>query len=1418
MKDLLQKAATPPLAAKSRAGRRGWIAALLVVLTLGAMLLGGCDKKPKVDPGNLLTNPSFEAGWGDAFVDGQLPEGWSYSNYTHDYEPGPSTRKVTGYQGGSAVRLVGADPESVANKDPFVGDDMRIYQKVEVKPYGIYKLSGWIRVHTAPGTAGRGGWLSILNTNSGTPEVLDTQESWQYVECYLQAEKGQRYVEVACRLGGWSATSWGWAEFDQISFEQVEAAVGEPQSMADLTQKDNKPAVDDKGNPMGRESFQDVMVVLDVLFIFACVGFGWLKRRRAQWPAWWVWVGLGLLLVVRLWMAAQNTGYQVDMNLWRYWGETMLANGPAKFYQAVSFCDYPPLYPTILALLAGLAKLFNASASSGLSLIIFRLPAILADLGIAYIIFRMARRKMGDTLATLIALLFALNPLAWFNSAVWGQVDSLFFLLMLLCFIFLGRKKHWAAGVMFGLAMMCKFQAIIFLPALAWPVLGMFMPAKKGERADTNAAWMALLQTIGMAIATIAIIYLPASIAAKDPILAYRHFSGTISYYGQFALNPLNLLALMGQNWKPMAEATGFMAQYAKFGAYLAVALATGGVTAYYFYNRAKGLAYDIYAAAALVLSTFFMFGPTMHERYILPAIFCLFVSFARTRDKRMLWVGGLWSAAVAASLVMILRDTWILPTHSGSYTLYMVLCAVSLFCWLGLVVTMFTPSKPYIMACEEPGADDAATRTTAWRGGAAAGAASAAQGQDAAEQPTPTLHRSPERATARVLARLAPPKKITWCRWDVLLMLGVTLAYSVAGFWNLGDMNAAQNKYVPPMRGETVEITFDDCYMLKNLWTFMELPYKGSDGTKKPGKMYVQISGDGVHYEKLNFGSDKTDANGSYIGLNNYGEVWQWKSHSLSVSGGKMPVQYVRLQFTGYLNLLEIGFADVNGTKIPIRDIKSLDDTSGQTNAGALVDEQEYFYGGDSGDYMHSTYFDEIYHPRTAYEMLHHQEMRENKAQIYETTHPQLGKVIMEIGIAIFGMTPFGWRFMGVVVGILMLPLMYAFGKVLFGGKKRWALLSMLFMALDGMHLVQTRLATIDSYSVFFIIIMYLLMYLFVRNAQIGTKWWKSCLPLALGGIAFGLGAASKWTCIYAGAGLAIIFFYTCIRRLIDAAVCRRLVAQGNTDPAVAQAATGTTRRVIAYVGIAFAFFVVIAAGIYFASYYQVLRIEYDSLGAILRDLPAALKRVWSGADYSQKSMLGYHSGENSHHAYSSQWFLWPIMFRPIWYFGGTGVGGTVKNIAGFGNPIIWFSALAAAIYGAVRWVRGFVHDTLGEAEKGLGFLLLAAFTQLAPWLAVSRSTFIYHYFPTLTFLLLLLTYACVKIHEKEPELFRWGIWVFMGAIVAVSAFFFPAWTGTAIPMWYLKIMKWQPGWFFGSGMKHYKEWFEFLNTKPPV
>src|SRR5699024_11808618 len=90
-------------------------------------------------------------------------------------------------------------------------------------------------------------------------------------------------------------------------------------------------------------------------------------------------------------------------------------------------------------------------------------------------------------------------------------------------------------------------------------------------------------------------------------------------------------------------------------------------------------------------------------------------------------------------------------------------------------------------------------------------------------------------------------------------------------------------------------------------------------------------------------------------------------------------------------------------------------------TGGGALCDEQDAV--PDAISQLNSMYFDEIYHGRTGYELLHGR-------TVYETTHPPLGKDLIMAGIALFGMTGFGWRFSGTLFGVLLVPLAWCFAR----------------------------------------------------------------------------------------------------------------------------------------------------------------------------------------------------------------------------------------------------------------------------------------------------------------------------------------------------------------------------------------------------
>ncbi|MEG2381573.1 MAG: phospholipid carrier-dependent glycosyltransferase, partial [Oscillospiraceae bacterium] len=438
----------------------------------------------------------------------------------------------------------------------------------------------------------------------------------------------------------------------------------------------------------------------------------------------------------------------------------------------------------------------------------------------------------------------------------------------------------------------------------------------------------------------------------------------------------------------------------------------------------------------------------------------------------------------------------------------------------------------------------------------------------------------------------------------------------------------------------------------------------------------------------------------------------------------------------------------------------------NGESNYKNIVDEQKY--AQDTSTYMNGTYFDEIYHPRTAYEHLH-------MMPYYETTHPPLGKLIMSIGVAIFGMTPFGWRIMGTLFGIFMLPLLYFFLKKMFG-RTRYSVIGTLLFAFDFMHFSLTRMGTIDSYPVFFIIAMFYFMYMFgeraISQARMGTLFGnirntKSLTGfLAMSGIAWGLGAASKWIAIYAGAGLAVEF-----------AIIMVMIFKALPEAQKAK----YTAFFFKICSVCLLFFVAIPGMIYLLSYVPIVMTgEYGII----------FEAMWN----NQKYMLDYHGTLTSTHPYSSMWYQWPIDYKPLWAYlapNESVTPGMVGTISIFGNPLLWWTGIAAFVYSIIVGIQ--------KKSKEVLFISIALLAQYVPWMFVSRAVFIYHFFASTPFMVMFIIYAMRDLEERFGW-FKNVSMVFVITCLLLFVAFYPVLTGVPANADYVKLfLVWFNSWSFG-------------------
>ena len=568
------------------------------------------------------------------------------------------------------------------------------------------------------------------------------------------------------------------------------------------------------------------------------------------------------------------------------------------------------------------------------------------------------------------------------------------------------------------------------------------------------------------------------------------------------------------------------------------------------------------------------------------------------------------------------------------------------------------------------------------------------------------------------------PPKRIADDRrgWrSHWFILALTLVYTLVAFVNLGDTRAPQS--FRQLDNEYADIELAEPAPIGRVMLYTGIVQ---------GSYTLQFSPDGE----------------TWIPAANYEQghasLLKWEEPELfAVPEGD--VRTVRVIGYDGAELGEVALFSPSGERLEIScGVTELCDEQ------ALVPETPYF--------LNSSYFDEIYHARTAWEHL-------RGMWPYEISHPPLGKEILSLGILLFGMTPFGWRFMGTLFGAAMLPLVYWFARKLYGGKTVPACCAAL-LATDFMHFAQTRIATIDTYGVFFILLMYGFLYDYLQT--------RSRKALALSGVFFGLGAASKWTCLYAGAGLGVLWLADWIRQARAAAPEGKALGE---KPADAQPG----RAFLQNVGWCLIFFVAVPALIYYLSY-----LPY---GAARGAFPFSLdytKIVWD----NQVFMFTYHKGVNATHPYSSRWYQWMLDIRPILYYLKRFDDGRRSSFGAWLNPLLCWAGLLSLFV--------LLYMALVRRDRKAGFLLWGYLAQLLPWVLITRTTFEYHYFPSSVFLVLALGYVFALMRDCEKD-WKWRVCGLCGLSAALFVLFYPAISGLPVNSEIAtKLLKWLPTWPF--------------------
>ena len=543
----------------------------------------------------------------------------------------------------------------------------------------------------------------------------------------------------------------------------------------------------------------------------------------------------------------------------------------------------------------------------------------------------------------------------------------------------------------------------------------------------------------------------------------------------------------------------------------------------------------------------------------------------------------------------------------------------------------------------------------------------------------------------------------------DLILMLVLTAVYAAAVFFRLGSFDAPQTQMC--FSGENKEIILDlGEYTEVSQLSFFLGRRSGADIALS---VFNEVTDEWILTEK------DAELKTAYCWNN---VPMSWKTRYIGIVFTKSEEYYIN----------ELAVIDTNGKLIlPVNSAEYPE----------LFDEQVLF--PEYNSYYYGMMFDEIYHGRTAYEFL-------NDLPIYETTHPPLGKTIISLGIAAFGMTPFGWRFASAVCGTLAVPLVYLFCRKI-SGRTDIAFIGAALFCTEFMHYTLSRIATIDIIAALFILMMFFFMYCFTQEKALSKQYvW-----LLLCGVSTALAVSTKWTGVYAAVGIAIIFFADIFEKCAE---------------------NGGVKKNIPLLSRLFAVcvlsFIIIPAAVYSLSYIQFSEVYAD-------------KSFIEHAVSNSAAMLSYHSGAKASHPYSSEWYEWLIDRQPLLDSCRFAADGRISTVATLGNMLILPVGLAAFLHNFYLWRV--------KKSKTSRVLVIAFLSMLMPWLFIHRTVFIYQYFVCIT---LFCPMICASLMRMKKPM-RIGS-VLLCASLALFVMFFPVISGTAADRGYVHWLEWLPTWVF--------------------
>src|SRR3989344_3840920 len=332
---------------------------------------------------------------------------------------------------------------------------------------------------------------------------------------------------------------------------------------------------------------------------------------------------LFLAFVVRM-IFSILPAFEYDQNAFRFWSIRLAELGPAQFYSQQVFTDNPVGFLYILWTIGEiktnlLSHSFFFQSNQHYDLLL-KLPANIADLASAVLIYLLIKRKLSEHWALLGFTLYAFNPAIIFESAIFGQYNGIaVFFLLLSAYSILVKRAPEITSCFVAIALTLKPQTIAFIPVIGILIILKTKPLQ----------WF---RSFFIFLATLLLIYFP--FFPTNPLFGLFYVNQkAASLFNCTSCFAFNFWGIFG-NWHNDLQ-TFFMIPYAYWGMiFLFVIL----IPILFF--KPFSLKFEppyFYLTAAITIMAFFMLLTRVHERYLFLFFPFLLLAAIMLKSKKLI-------------------------------------------------------------------------------------------------------------------------------------------------------------------------------------------------------------------------------------------------------------------------------------------------------------------------------------------------------------------------------------------------------------------------------------------------------------------------------------------------------------------------------------------------------------------------------------------------------------------------------------------------------------------------------------------------------------------------------------------------------------------------------------------------------------